>query len=461
MRGAATRFLSLGLSVLATEGWRSLRDRLLDRLAESRRRRRYRQRPPRGAARRGAAAAPVLNVLGVPLAARLGGVPIQLLRRLEEERRHRPTACLYPLGGRLRLEVDTDGARWRAEWAGGGRSEPTAPRDPRFEEAVRESLRLLGSRILHLEGLAGQPEESILALAAGPARLVVSVHDFAAFCPRPHLLERATGRFCEFCREADRCAPCLGLELGEAAALQDRRRDEMGEILRRAERVVYPSPYLRDRYRELFAGLDPARQVVIEPGVPETGRAAVQRRGSTDRPLHVALLGGARPVKGSEVLEGALALLAESGRSQRFRFTVFGASDADADHSLTRHPRVRVRGFYRAGTLGRLLRREEVDLALVLSPVPETYSLALHESLDAGVPVAAFAIGAAADAIERTGCGFLLPLAAGGAGVSALLLDLVEHPERLAARSREIEVARPGAAAEAMLALYDELAATG
>src|SRR6202035_736868 len=76
---------------------------------------------------------------------------------------------------------------------------------------------------------------------------------------------------------------------------------------------------------------------------------------------------------------------------------------------------MRIRGYYRAGSLPRLLRRDGVDLALLLSIVPESYSLVLSECRAAGVPVVAFDHGAVADRIRAEGGGLLVAPEEGGA----------------------------------------------
>jgi glycosyltransferase involved in cell wall biosynthesis len=104
-------------------------------------------------------------------------------------------------------------------------------------------------------------------------------------------------------------------------------------------------------------------------------------------------------------------------------WTVYGGGDPDLLIRLRRLPRVRVRGYYRSGTLPRLLRRDRVDLALLLSIVPESYSLVLDECQAAGVPVVAFDLGAVA---ERLTLGRLVPLEEGAEGIVAAVTKMLK-----------------------------------
>jgi len=100
-------------------------------------------------------------------------------------------------------------------------------------------------------------------------------------------------------------------------------------------------------------------------------------------------------------------------QGQGLRWSAYGGGDPELLARLRRLP-VRVRGYYRSGTLPRLLRRDGVDLALLLSIVPESYNLVLDECAAAGVPVVAFDLGAVG---ERLRSGQLVPLAEGAEGI--------------------------------------------
>jgi len=114
-------------------------------------------------------------------------------------------------------------------------------------------------------------------------------------------------------------------------------------------------------------------------------------------------------------------------------------------------------GHYRAGGLVRLLRKERVDLALLLSIWPETFAMTLSECRAAGVPVIAFEHGAIADRVAAEGGGLLVPPDEGTAGVVATLEEVfagtVEVPRF---RGEEASPSALHAASERM-ALYRTL----
>lgn len=514
VRGAA-----LAWRIWRAEGVRAVAARAADRVADARRRRSFRPAtaPPPGFR------APVLNIAAAAPSPRLGGVQAQLLWRLAEESKLRPIALLYPAcaargsahaapggvpdiaqggaphvapggargttTGGFRLELQWGEERraldlWGAPPAQGTKvpvplvaearlaQEDTVPSDacpatalddPSFEAAIAWAAAACGVEALHVEGLAGMPLASLLRLRGGGLRLILSVHDFAAFCPRPHLLEMppppAAPGFCHYSRDAARCAACLAVSHPRLPpGYQEERRALAGRLLAAADMLVYPSAFLARRHAELFAGGGPVptatsavlsagagRARIIAPGIPAgcpeerqpppapPPRAAARAR----RPLHAAWVGAVLPHKGALVFEAAARALGGAPRPPRL--TVLGGGDAAILCRWRRLPGVRVRGYYRTGSLPALLRREGVDVALLLSVVPESHGLALDECAAAGVPAVAFALGALGERLAagspppETPAGPLLldaalaaDPAAAGAALAALLRDLQE-----------------------------------
>jgi glycosyltransferase involved in cell wall biosynthesis len=413
--------LAVAWRVLRAEGPRAVRERALDRLAEARRRRSF--APAAEGAAAAWPAAPVLVVSATAPAPRLGGVAAQLFWRLAAQAALAPVALLYPDGAGYRLEVAAGGARRALRLPGGPPPGPaTLAEDAPFERAVESAAVLAGARAVHVEGLAGLPLASLLALRRAGLALALALHDFAAFCPRPHLLERPDLRFCRYSRDRERCGRCLAVDWPVDGAFQAARRELAAELLASAEVVVHPSEFLRRAHLELFPGLAPERQRVIAPAAAIPMEPPRPRRARDAPPRHVALVGGVQAHKGAEVFAEVVARLAGGGRSPRF--SAYGGGDPERLARLRRLG-VHVRGYYRAGSLPRRLRAEGVDLALLPSIVPESYSLVLSECRAAGVPVVAFDHGAIADRLRAEGGGLLVAPEAGAAGMAALLSALL------------------------------------
>lgn len=394
--------------VLRAEGILAFRDRALDRMAENRRRRSFAPAPPDW---RPPQPIPVLHLSATPPAPRLGGVQSQLLRRIEAER---TAALLYPELDRWRLEIRAGDQRRSLSFPGSPPS-PVSLEDASFEQAVRRFAETVRAGSIYVDGLAGLPPASLLRLQRAGLELILSLHDFAVFCPRPHLLERPRLQFCWYSRDFGRCGRCLRQDWPVDDRFQEERREIGAELLAGASALVFPSEFLRRAYQDLFPGLSPERLRVAAPaGEPS---APPPNRRAPGPVRHVALVGGVQAHKGALVFEEVVRRMEGEG----LRWTAYGGGEPELLARLRRLPRVWIRGYYRSGTLPRLLRRDRVDVALLLSIVPESYSLVLDECMAAGVPVLAFDLGAVGERLPQLGAGQLVPFEAGAEGMARMI----------------------------------------
>ena len=339
-------------------------------------------------------------------------MPLQLRQRLTVEARLRPTALLARRGGGWRLDWQHLGDHRALDWSAPAAAAPRpALEDAALEDAIASALDETGARAVHYEGLAGLAPRSAARAAARCE--VLTIHDFTPYCPRPHLWEAPAARFCAFSRDESRCHACLSADFAVPRGFEREWRLAMADLLARAAAIVFPSEYLRSAWRGL---LPTARW-----------RAAARRRARRER----------RESGGAAARRARFATSRSSGPRPRRRARAccrrscagrmgcaspsWAAATRPCSASCARLPDTRVRGYYRAGSLASHLRRRAVDVALLLSLVPESYGMTLDECWQAGVPVVAFDHGAVAERIRRLGGGLLVPLEEGAAGVAETL----------------------------------------
>ncbi|MFN7941418.1 MAG: glycosyltransferase [Thermoanaerobaculia bacterium] len=407
--------LGLAWRLLRAEGPAALAARAADRRLDAARRRRFAPLPAAALAGRGPAVE-VLTVLPFPPLRRRGGVAIALLARLAAAVRERPTALLYREPGGFRLEVEGPGLAPGAIEIADDAATEGEERD--WTSVVDRAAAWLGAHLLHFESLAELPLAPVAGLARGPRPLVVSTHDFALHCVRPHLDELPERRFCHFSRDRSRCAACLGNDADRRGTDLDAHRRAASEIVAHAAALVHPSRWVAARHAELFPGLEPARQRVIAPALAPPAPTAPTARWP---PRHVAFAGAARADKGALVF-AELARRSEIGGDLRWSALGGGESAALAALDLAG---VRVRGYYAAGTLPARLGRERVDLVILPVRTPETYSLVLDECIAAGVPVLASDLGALGERVRELGAGWCVPSALGLDGLAAKLREIL------------------------------------
>lgn len=246
------------------------------------------------------------------------------------------------------------------------------------------------------------------------------VHDYAAFCPRLSLL----GPFRRYCGEprdpadCDACVAAMGRAEDEALPTAAYRRRGARDLAA-ARQVIAPSADAAARLRRHFPALSP----VVVPHEDDTNLPPCRPPPAGRR--RVAVPGAIGPEKGYDLL---LACARDAAaRDLPLDFVVIGHS-AD-DDALLATGRCFVTGPYRddAEALA-LFAAHRPALAFLPSIIPETWSFTLGLAWRAGLPVAAFDLGAPADRLRATGRGWLLPLGLPLNRVNDALLAVAAQP---------------------------------
>lgn len=233
-----------------------------------------------------------------------------------------------------------------------------------------------------------------LAKALG-ARWKANLHDYKVICPRINLANE-NGFYCGEPPETvcDRCLAERGSDFGvtEIRGWRNLHR----RALLAADQVLVPDQDAADRlgryYPEIrfevspHEDIDPVEQPIHVPKVEQ------------EEKLRVVVVGAIGKIKGFEVLL-ACARYAQQERLP-IEFIVMGYSMNDR---LLRQAGVRVTGRYLEENAQVTLTALSPHLVWLPSLWPETYSYTLSIALNAGLPVAAFDIGAIARRIREWG----------------------------------------------------------
>ncbi len=195
-------------------------------------------------------------------------------------------------------------------------------------------------------------------------------------------------------------------------------------VLRNASVVIAPSEYLAALARDHVPGLDVA---VIPNGSPPPADDArplsPRAEFAARRPRDVvAMLGTIGPHKGSAVLDQLGPILAARG----IAIVVIGYLDAQVPPGW-RNAGVFVHGAWQDAEVPALLRAYRARLGLFPNRVPESFSYALSDLWDAGVPVLAPPEGALGERVRAHGGGWLLPPGAGAEHIAAAIVEKLDR----------------------------------
>lgn len=252
----------------------------------------------------------------------------------------------------------------------------------------------------------------------------VHVHDYGWFCPRVALVR--ADRYCgePGTRGCETCVAAYGHFLKEDISVEELNR-RSATFLASARTVIAPSGDTATRMKRHF----PAAQVMVVPHEDDSLIPAAVRTPKGNAAMNgrsrVCAVGAIGVHKGYDVLL-ACAEDAER-RSLDLEFVVVGHTIDDARMLAT--GRVFITGQYSPEEAVELIGQQRADLGFVASIWPETWCLTLGDIWRAGLPAAAFDIGAPAERIRRTGRGFLLPLGLSASAINNALVAAVNRQD--------------------------------
>lgn len=277
----------------------------------------------------------------------------------------------------------------------------TALDSPTFHQRLKSSP--IGAVMIdHVWGFPLERLLSFLELFRQPYDL--HIHDYLAACPQLFFIT-PKGHYCGQEKEVRICLHCsragIGRRLieqmvGRTGSIKEWRRRQL-ELLQKARRIVVPSRSTKEVMQGYFPGLN--YEVQPHPVYRQQPRKDELKRSGE---LRIGIIGHMAIHKGSrQVLE----LI---GKLERRRLPVKLFLYGNTDHLLAKKasPVFIQRGEFQRDQLSALLAADQIDLVLIPSICPETFSYTTHEALGSGYPVLCFELGAQAEAVQETDGGW-------------------------------------------------------
>ncbi|MBM3524054.1 MAG: glycosyltransferase [Alphaproteobacteria bacterium] len=272
-----------------------------------------------------------------------------------------------------------------------------------FVRGFGELLRRFEPDVVHLHhlSLVGADAIAFIRAARPSARIVLTLHDYAAICANEGLMTTTAGALCERA-SPDACRACLPQIAFDRFEL---RRAHLQRLLSLVDAFVAPSAFLRDRF--VAWGLPAGRVHMIPNAVPEAAAPA-------------ALAGDTRGiigVFGNLARHKGVLLALEAARTlsdiDDFRLRLHGEVLYREPGYLSEYeaalaaagPQVETAGPYRRENIGRAM--AGVDWVLVPSTWWENAPLVILEAFRYGRPVITADIGGMAELVRHEGNGLL------------------------------------------------------
>jgi len=282
------------------------------------------------------------------------------------------------------------------------------------------------------------PLELFRMLPFGGIPYTVLLHDYFPVCPNWNLLD-ISGHFCGCCKDDNLSQRCLHRNemsgaytlYGDCYADLKVWREVVKESLAKARAVICFSEASREILAETYGNI--ANSVVIEHAVSFPGTGAGRLRSLVDGVLRIGVLGCSGMSKGA----GIVAQLAAhpSLASLSVELIILGEA---AELALPKHcnpAQFKLHGRYRREELAALVEHYGIQVMLIPSIWPETFSYTVSESLLLGCPVICFDLGAQAERVKRHNSGLVIQEVSAD-GVIGAFASLLENPHRVEEMSR-------------------------
>jgi glycosyltransferase involved in cell wall biosynthesis len=307
--------------------------------------------------------------------------------------------------------------RWKRELMPNGVHVERLPGVPRSLERAfaqqqattrnfEDAFAAFGPDVVHLMHPYGFSPGCIEAVLGRRVPLIVSLHDFFFACPLAHLVKK-DGRLCAGPNGGLECATTCFEDDPRGAERWTLRASYFRAVMSAAAEVIAPTEYVARYFAEQGIADRPIR--VIDNGVELRREPAAARSFRKGARLRLAYIGVVVPAKGVHLILDALA---STDRRTGPESLVVAGVEPDRDYANRLRSTaaqlagvdVAFAGTYERADLERLL--ANVDIVIVPSRVPETFSLTVREAQALGIPVVVARIGALPDAIEEAVTGW-------------------------------------------------------
>lgn len=260
--------------------------------------------------------------------------------------------------------------------------------------------------LLHIQHLKDLPITTITNVKKVFANLpvVITIHDYFTIDPTINLLD-VNNKFCNAKIDKNKCSKCLNQRLGLRFEILDSWRNTFKSQLSLVNLIITPS-HSAKKYLTEILDIPDEKVLVIEHGINFNSNLILKKNDINlgKNKLNIAFIGGLAPYKGSKIVFEILNYFKENNDIQFYIFGNLGDKKLEYFNSKNLYKF----GRYSREEIIRLLKNFNIDLAIIPSILPETYSYTLSEAWAAEIPTICFNIGAIGERAKRNKIGWVI-----------------------------------------------------
>ena len=315
-------------------------------------------------------------------------------------------------------------------------------------EKFRYLLLYFKINIIHVQHLLGIPETLLKQATELEIPILHTLHDYYLVSSSPQLI----GEYTNIHVFSDN--PNIDAEavMHYSSSKNSPLYTRLYSLSNMIDIFIAPSTYVLDFFQALK--ISKAKLKLISNGVEYITQRNRRHQSDSKDTLNIAYLGVQSDHKGLPFFLEAVSELKKC--KSRANYFSIGASNDKYSKILLKLGVLDLGGYSRS-SISKILNKNEIDLVLIPSIYPETYSYTLSESAVSGIPVVARKIGALSERVNQMNCGWLFQ---NMRELTELVLRLERNKQLIAKKRTQIDtssVISVGKMASEYVGLYESL----
>lgn len=258
--------------------------------------------------------------------------------------------------------------------------------DYNFLQMINTIIDELQIDIVHIHHIINFPCD--LQYISNKAKVVLTLHDYTTICPNYFLIDEKA----KYCKNAlsKKCLNCsFGIDLKT-------RMIAIENLLKSTEKIIVPDISVAEEIKKYY-NFDNFQ--VIPNGIDFSSFSQFEYNDKNPKKVkNIAFIGGLNINKGSKLAKQIV-----ENNDKEIMYHLFGTS---SEGYLTKnHKNYIYHGLYNKKDLPKLLNDNHIDLVLMLSICPESFSYVLSEVAYSKIPVVALDIGAIGNRVKEMNIG--------------------------------------------------------
>ena len=262
-----------------------------------------------------------------------------------------------------------------------------------FYYRIKNIIKILNIDLIHIHHLAGFPCDLQYIVKDIPT--ILTIHDYYLICSRYFLIDE-NDTYCSN-KDANKCASCINRKVINLKI----RETAIANLLKNVDKIIFPDKSVLKEFKKYF---NVNNYQIIPHGIDTTKfKKFKYNLSKNDNKINIAFVGYISKHKGYSYMYD----LIKHNTNSNINYHLFGESINSSEFSNCKN--FFNHGIYNKLELPKLLNDNKIDLVLLLSVCPESFSYVLSEIEYAKIPVITIDIGALGSRVKKDKVGWVIP----------------------------------------------------